>query len=514
MASLFAPDKLWFGIALLTLTGACIFLLTFGPGPGPGHGHNNLHFIPRLRRRRTSTSETPPRSIPPAEKKPPVPTSPSPSPSTKSKSPIHAATVVPPQRRHILAALPRTAPSYKEVHEDKVKARLLLRLLLPMTADYSAVSTELYTCTGFSTTDLSALGDFPDYATLSGVPLPRAYAEFDIERALARPYRPFRWAYHQTMSFTKLEPDWWLELENTYKLRIAQRKALYAKHGRDVLDYLPGSELACKELMEMVVQFLCARYPHYFSLRDNRILENKILATERDVRTMHPLEVILENIPEDFAIMLRDDKTGNYFFRAGVICSTLGWNLQSKIGLQLHEIHDPVPDYKEKMQFSMDRFFTKMPADKPIQRGSWGIEVGQPLYVPPGHPHEKLRLSQDPTRKLEDCNLRVDWQTLRRLPLSGAVVFNFKALFTPLTEFRDEPGVPALLAKILHEGKKNLMEYKGTWHLEHVVLPKFEEWAREQEEKGLVPKNWEVATLDESPWFKGWQEKWRRQQGF
>jgi hypothetical protein len=93
-------------------------------------------------------------------------------------------------------------------------------------------------------------------------------------------------------------------------------------------------------------------------------------------------------------------------------------------------------------------------------------------------------------------------------------VFNFKALFTPITEFRDEPGVPALVSTVLKEGKKNLMDYKGVWHVQHVILPKLEEWAKEQEEKGLIPKDWQVATLDDSPWFKEWEEKWHRQQGF
>lgn len=155
-----------------------------------------------------------------------------------------------------------------------------------------------------------------------------------------------------------------------------------------------------------------------------------------------------------------------------------------------------------------------MPTDKPIQRGSWGLEVDQPLYMPPGDPHEQHRLSQDPNLRLEDCYLRVDWQTLRRLPLSAGIIFNFKALFTPVTEFRDEPYIPALAAKILKEGKKNLMEYKNTWHVEHVVLPKLDEWSKEQEEKGLVEKDWQVETLDESPWFRGWEEKWHRQQGY
>ena len=108
--------------------------------------------------------------------------------------------------------------------------------------------------------------------------------------------------------------------------------------------------------MEMVLQFLVARYPPLFSLSDDkRTFTNDILGTSQDITAKHPLLTIFDNVPEDFAIMLRDPMTGYYSFRAGVICSALGWNVGSKIGLQLHEIHAPIPDYKEKMQFSMDR---------------------------------------------------------------------------------------------------------------------------------------------------------------
>lgn len=155
-----------------------------------------------------------------------------------------------------------------------------------------------------------------------------------------------------------------------------------------------------------------------------------------------------------------------------------------------------------------------MPTLKPIQRGSWGLEIDQPLYMPPGDPHEKYRDFQLPDLTLDRCHLRVDWQTLRRLPLSGAVVFNFKALFTPVTEFRDEPYIPSIILKVLHEGKENLMKYKNTWHVEHVVIPALKEYEKEQIEKGLVPKDWDVHTLDEAPYFPGWEEKWHSKQGY
>ncbi|KAL9094650.1 MAG: hypothetical protein Q9163_006542 [Psora crenata] len=134
--------------------------------------------------------------------------------------------------------------------------------------------------------------------------------------------------------------------------------------------------------------------------------------------------------------------------------------------------------------------------------------------MPPGDPHEEYRSLQSPDITLDRIHLRVDWQTLRRLPLSGAIVFNFKGLFWPLPEFRDEPYVPALMANVLRHGKENLMKYKNTWHVEHVALPALDRWAEEQEDKGMVEKGWDAKTLDESPYFPGWKEKWHRQQGF
>lgn len=145
-----------------------------------------------------------------------------------------------------------------------------------------------------------------------------------------------------------------------------------------------------------------------------------------------------------------------------------------------------------------------MPSDKPIQRGSWTFEFGQPLFLQEGDPHFAIRESQDPELKIEDIHLRVDWQTLRRLPRSRGIVFNFKALFTPITDFRKEPYVPKLILKVLKEGKKPIMTYKSIYHTEHKVIPALEEWVKEQEESGMIVRDWTVRTLDEDPFFPGW----------
>jgi hypothetical protein len=67
---------------------------------------------------------------------------------------------------------------------------------------------------------------------------------------------------------------------------------------------------------------------------------------------------------------------------------------------------------------------------------------------------------------------------------------------------------------VLKEGHKEIMKYKNTWHTQHVIIPALKAYEKEQFEKGVIEKNWEPKTLDESPWFPGWEEKWHAQQGF
>lgn len=136
-----------------------------------------------LRSRNTLAAGTPPRSVSP-DKKPVI----------GSASQVNYVDVLPPQRRQALAALPEGSAQVKEIDEAGVR-----QLILPMKMDYRNCQEQRYTSTGFSTEEIKKLGDFPDYAALSGVPLPQPYHKFVIDKALPRPYRPFRWTYHQTM---------------------------------------------------------------------------------------------------------------------------------------------------------------------------------------------------------------------------------------------------------------------------------------------------------------------------
>ena len=156
-----------------------------------------------------------------------------------------------------------------------------------------------------------------------------------------------------------------------------------------------------------------------------------------------------------------------------------------------------------------------MPTDQPIQRGSWFVEDWKALFVTP-----EEYAANDGTRHqgeevgIDQCYLRVDWQTLRRLPLSGAIVFNFKAIFTPLTELQEEAYIPSLMYKQVTEGKPSLTDAKVHKHIRPVVLEMLQKWKQEQIEKGMIPPDWNEETLAESPFYPGWEERWRKRIGF
>jgi hypothetical protein len=191
MDALSSPEQLW-RIGFILLAATVLYALV-----NKASGKSYFTGI-TLRGRKDSTARTPPRSFSPEKE-------------TTAKSPTSPSnytTSLPPQRRTTLADIKCSNAPYTDVSEDEV-----YRNILPMSADYKSSPGNKYTPMGFSVDEVKALGDFPDYATLSGVPLPSPYPEFDIERALPRPYRPFRWAYHQTMCKCQIAPmDYGLRL--------------------------------------------------------------------------------------------------------------------------------------------------------------------------------------------------------------------------------------------------------------------------------------------------------------
>ena len=144
------------------------------------------------RGRRASTSKTPPRSLSPYEKDAELPS---------VQSPVDYRDIFPPSSRDSFNSL---AVSLHQDQRTRIQNRPVIEAefrkgIIPFEADYRSCRPSTYTPTEISIDEVKALGDFPDYAELSGIPLPDEYKGFKLDQAIPRPYRPFRWAYHQTM---------------------------------------------------------------------------------------------------------------------------------------------------------------------------------------------------------------------------------------------------------------------------------------------------------------------------
>jgi hypothetical protein len=155
------------------------------------HREAVLHRLHFHKHRRFSGASTPPRSLSLSKESP-----------ASCSTTSDYVTAFPPSRRCALLELDERVvdanskiPTGTEPSPD-----FLVSNILPTTRSYSLDNeAPKYTPTGFSTAEIKAIGDFPAYDILSGVPLPEPYENFNPATALPRPYRPFRWAYHQTM---------------------------------------------------------------------------------------------------------------------------------------------------------------------------------------------------------------------------------------------------------------------------------------------------------------------------
>jgi hypothetical protein len=178
------PNQWLLGLGVICLMSSLAVLVC-----SKKHRDAVLHRLHFHKHRRFSGASTPPRSL-----------------SISKESPASCIpdfiTAFPPSRRCVLPELADKAvdASSKISTATEPSVQFLVKNILPTTRSYCLDNdVPKYTPTGFSTAEIKAMGDFPAYDVLSGVPLPERYENFDPTKALPRPYRPFRWAYHQTM---------------------------------------------------------------------------------------------------------------------------------------------------------------------------------------------------------------------------------------------------------------------------------------------------------------------------
>lgn len=287
-------------------------------------------------------------------------------------------------------------------------------------------------------------------------------------------YRPFASGpFRLTMGIRTLDPQDWIELGPDVPDQMAERRRLLSERTDEVLAGPPESVAAQRELLSLLVQHLQTRSPNLYgdapgSMLDPWTGERQVLAEECE-----PLALIGRLIPEDVCL-LRAGPEG-YRLIAAVLCFPSHWRLADKLGRNLDLIHGPVPGFAEDLASAVNRFFQGIRVERPVWRLNWSLTDTDELFLPPVH--------RETERVFEDGRgwwLRVERQTLRRLPETGVVVFTIRTHLDPLAEVAREPGCAAELAGRLREMPDAMLRYKGLAAVRPAILAWLERMAEAQ----------------------------------
>ncbi|KAH9950050.1 hypothetical protein B0H21DRAFT_21333 [Amylocystis lapponica] len=350
----------------------------------------------------------------------------------------------------------------------------------------------------------------------------------DLKSVKPVPYRPFRWGdYHVTMGIRSMPWDQWIELDRQFfdyhricEHRIRTRGDRAVRVNSAQPGVVESGHAGARELVYEIAEYVSRRYPTvYHATRhavsekrpygwrgEGQIKEITIVPLEQtyNLDEEDPMTVAALLVQEDLIIMV-EGTDGQYYFQAGAVCIPGFWRLEDKIGMPLEQIHisGNVPQYQNKLQLSMSRFFRRLPLDKPVVRNNYGFQVVHPPERAEGTNNTMRTLdptelawsntmhgdedkvgyargahirTDEGTAKSEGeqkkkaglpfavtapmVHLRTERQTLRRLPRTGAIAFTVRVYQTPIVELAREPGVPGRMASAIRSWPEDVAEYK------------------------------------------------------
>ena len=241
--------------------------------------------------------------------------------------------------------------------------------------------------------------------------------------------------------------------------QIALKKRLLAKHHQDVFSAMPNTNVASDEVLEMVRQHLAAYHNNY--AHNEHTHNDRMAASDAN---LHPLDRAARLVPEDLLLLApfpeaaTDDKTAvKWHLVAASLCFPAHWVLAEKMNKPLAAIHDPVPHYDERLAGPVDRFFDKMTIGPISARMNWSLQIGTDLFTP----HRAQRQAAAGDLDNHQLCLRLENQTLRKLPQTGFVLFTIRTHIEPVARWKHTPNAIDDLAKMLNNMSSESQSYKG-----------------------------------------------------
>jgi len=259
--------------------------------------------------------------------------------------------------------------------------------------------------------------------------------------------------------FSVLEEEWF-ELDERYISEMSERRRLLATHHADVFATLPQSDHARAEALAEIAGSLSAHRPQWFA-QDGCMLHNRLTGETWDAHSplCDPLELAGRLVQEDLCVVQGGDR--GPVLTAALLCFPSRWRLAEKIGRPLAAVHGPVPFYSERLSRPVDNFMRHLKPGHIAGRLNWSVLDDATLFQPSGKWREEPNRAVTPNNAGETLSLRVERQTLRRLPQTDAILFGIRVHVYPLKAAITSRATAARLAEAIRALPESTSLYKS-----------------------------------------------------
>jgi hypothetical protein len=233
------------------------------------------------------------------------------------------------------------------------------------------------------------------------------------------------------MGLRALDPERWLMPDDFTESELRVRAALLDEHGPTMVRALPGGDDAVREMAEAVAEFLDASPP------------------DPARSAVDHLSAVGRLVPEDLYLLVPDqrDDGARWTLVAGVSVFANQFQLDKILGGSPATIHGPIDGYDELLADRVDVFFDNLDVGRMAWRRNWFLH-DSPDYYQPGR--MAFDAFDDPAGSAA-LFVRSEYETLRKLPETGAVVFTVKTQIAPMTEVAARPTIAEGIAAYLEE---------------------------------------------------------------
>ena len=243
-----------------------------------------------------------------------------------------------------------------------------------------------------------------------------------------------------------LDVDRWLPDDVESAPTIAMKRELLAARRDDVVALHPGGEAAAAEAGRLVGEY-------------------KGVAIENE-----GVDALVEAallVPDDLTVLAPSrspEGEERLLFVAGVVCSPSRWRLASKMGKDMMTTHQPVARYVEQIGSPVDTLLRRLTVDRPLWRSNWTL-VDHPALFQPEPPVQPLGVSP------EKLWVRMERETLRRLPTTGGVLFTIRGFQQSLADYvQGSPERARTLHALIERLPDDVARYKSIYAYREPVL--------------------------------------------